>query len=247
MTAQKGKFVNLQKADERLFERVETVIPKGWEKTYLGRHIELLTGYPFKSNEYFESPNAIRLLRGDNIHQGFFRWDSAKLWDKEKTQGLAKYELVQGDVILAMDRTWVSSGLKCAVIKNTDTPCLLVQRVARLRGRDFLLSEYLGQLIRTYNFETYVKGVQTETVVPHISAKQIREFPIQLPPLPEQKEIAEILGKWDEGIEKVEKLIDSKKRLKKGLMQQLLTGKERFNEFKGQEWKEVKPGDLGET
>ncbi len=67
---------------------------------------------------------------------------------------------------------------------------------------------------------------------------------ILLPPLPEQKKIAAILGKWDEGIEKLEKLITAKKALKKGLMQQLLTGKKRFKEFKGQKWKKIEFGHL---
>jgi type I restriction enzyme S subunit len=53
----------------------------------------------------------------------------------------------------------------------------------------------------------------------------------KLPPLPEQCKIAEILGTWDRAIELVEKQIEAKQRLKKGLMQQLLTGKKRFPGF----------------
>ncbi len=58
-----------------------------------------------------------------------------------------------------------------------------------------------------------------------------RHFYLPLPPLPEQKKIAEILSTWDRAIEQVGKLIDAKQRLKKGLMQQLLTGRMRFPEF----------------
>ena len=58
-----------------------------------------------------------------------------------------------------------------------------------------------------------------------------RHFKIPLPPLPEQKKIAEILSAWNRAIEQVGKLIDAKERLKKGLMQQLLTGRMRFAEF----------------
>lgn len=51
------------------------------------------------------------------------------------------------------------------------------------------------------------------------------------PPLPEQNRIAEVLSSWDRAISQMGKLIDAKQRLKKGLMQQLLSGWMRFPEF----------------
>jgi type I restriction enzyme S subunit len=54
---------------------------------------------------------------------------------------------------------------------------------------------------------------------------------VPLPPLFEQKKIAEILSTWDVAIEQTRKLIDAKKRRKKALMQQLLTGKKRLPGF----------------
>ena len=41
-----------------------------WEETTLGAEIDLMTGFPFKSNRYTDSDQSIRLLRGDNIVQG---------------------------------------------------------------------------------------------------------------------------------------------------------------------------------
>lgn len=67
-------------------------------------------------------------------------------------------------------------------------------------------------LIRGHKFEQYVKCVQTETAVPHISPQQIKDFPVSLPPLPEQKAIADLLSTWDEVIEKTELLIQAKER-----------------------------------
>jgi type I restriction enzyme S subunit len=39
------------------------------------------------------------------------------------------------DVVLAMDRPWIEAGLKFAYLSQDDLPCLLVQRVSRLRAR----------------------------------------------------------------------------------------------------------------
>lgn len=61
-----------------------------------------------------------------------------------------------------------------------------------------------------------------------VSKDNLKKLKLILPPLAEQEKIAEILGTWDEAIEKLTSLIEQKKLLKKGLMQKLLTGKVRL-------------------
>lgn len=60
--------------------------------------------------------------------------------------------------------------------------------------------------------------------VVHIHAKDLGEIRVPLPPLAEQRKIAEILRTWDEAIEKLEVLKAANLRQKRGLMQKLLTG-----------------------
>jgi type I restriction enzyme, S subunit len=69
----------------------------------------------------------------------------------------------------------------------------------------------------------------------------LKEFPIDFPPLLEQCRIAEVLGVWDESIDLLERLIGRVRSRKQGLMQQLLTGKKRFKEFKSskEDWEKV--------
>ena len=66
---------------------------------------------------------------------------------------------------------------------------------------------------------------------------------IILPPIDEQKKIAEILATQDKVIALKEKLLEEKKKQKKYLMQQLLTGKKRLPGFSG-EWEKVKLGSI---
>lgn len=68
-----------------------------------------------------------------------------------------------------------------------------------------------------------VKTISTVGAQSNLSLKQLGDFKIPLPPLPEQKKIAEILSTVDEQIEQTEQLIEKTKELKKGLMQKLLT------------------------
>ncbi|MCD4673241.1 MAG: restriction endonuclease subunit S [Anaerolineaceae bacterium] len=81
--------------------------------------------------------------------------------------------------------------------------------------------------------------------VVHIYSSLLKDLIVQFPPIPEQRKIADILSTWDRAIELAEKQIKAKQRLKKGLMQQLLTGKMRFPGFE-EEWKEYKVGNIAD-
>lgn len=171
----------------------------GWKKARLGDHVDIQTGFPFKSKEYTEDPSGTRLLRGDNIVQGKLRWDGVKRWSDDDPY--EKYWLSEGDVVLAMDRPWIEAGLKYARITRRDLPCLLVQRVARLRGINGLSTRYLHYIIGHRPFTDYVKGIWTGVAVPHISESQIRAFSFLLPPCDAQERITRILGTYDDLIE----------------------------------------------
>ncbi|MCK5015821.1 MAG: restriction endonuclease subunit S, partial [Candidatus Peribacteraceae bacterium] len=79
--------------------------------------------------------------------------------------------------------------------------------------------------------------------VPTLNRNDVHAHEALLPPLPEQQRIVSVLEIWDKAIEKLELKIKLKKNVKKGLMQQLLTGKKRLPGFSG-EWVEVKLGDV---
>jgi len=225
------------------------MVPNRWEKTTFGEHIDLLNGFAFKSALYSDDENDIKLLRGDNIEPNKLRWRDVKRWSKTEYESLEKYHLKENDFIIAMDRTWITAGLKVAEVKQEDLPCLLVQRVSRIRSLPTLCQDLIKHHFSSYQFEQYVKSVQTETAVPHISATQIREFGLLLPPLPEQQKIAKILSTWDKAISTTERLIDNSTEQKKALMQQLLTGKKRLLDESGKrfegEWEEVELADIG--
>ncbi|UAA38577.1 restriction endonuclease subunit S [Paraneptunicella aestuarii] len=224
------------------------MVPKGWTYGAIEQYIELVNGFAFKSSEYTTLEHDIKLLRGDNITSGSLRWKNAKRWPKEHYPSLNKFHLNEGDIVIAMDRTWVSSGLKVAPVTLEDLPCLLVQRVSRVRAKNNFEQSLLKQIFIGHQFEQYVKSVQTETAVPHISPQQIRKFPILVPPLPEQQKIAQILSTWDKAIATTEKLLTNSQQQKKALMQQLLTGKRRLLDEWGipykKRWEKVKLGDV---
>lgn len=167
----------------------------------LGSHVDILTGYPFRSAGFTKDPDAVRLLRGDNVVQGKLRWSGVKRWAEPERDVAERYALRIGDVVLAMDRPWIEAGLKAAAVRTEDVPSLLVQRVARLRATNGLRQDFLRYLIASKAFTQHVLGVQTGTAVPHISAGQIRAFKFELPSERTQRSIAEVLGALDDKID----------------------------------------------
>ncbi|OHB54810.1 MAG: hypothetical protein A2Y12_03955 [Planctomycetes bacterium GWF2_42_9] len=76
--------------------------------------------------------------------------------------------------------------------------------------------------------------------VPSLSSSTILSIDTALPSLAEQTKIERVLSQCDETIETLGKLITAKEKLKKGMAQQLLTGKKRFKKFKNHRWKLTK-------
>lgn len=83
-----------------------------------------------------------------------------------------------------------------------------------------------------------------DSAVPGINRDTIYSISITVPPIDEQKRIADILSTFDDLIENLKKLIEKKEIYKKGVMQRVLTGEVRFNGFTD-EWEEVYIKDVG--
>jgi type I restriction enzyme S subunit len=169
-----------------------------WNLVRLGDHVDLLAGYPFPSAKFTSAAHSMRLLKGSVVSQGALDWNGAVGWPSNDTNEYRKFELSVGDIVLAMDRPWIEAGLKYAWITPDDIPCLLVQRVARLRGRNGLDTAFLRDLIGSPGFMNYVRPIVTGVNVPHISPRQISSFRFKLPPLPLQRKIAAILSTYDD-------------------------------------------------
>ena len=96
-------------------------------------------------------------------------------------------------------------------------------------------------------FELIIKAkllkIADTSTIPQINNKHINPYKIPLPPLKEQQKIAQILSKWDEAIESTQNFIEKLQLRRKGLMQELLSGKKRLVGFR-EEWKKMSIGDV---
>lgn len=171
-----------------------------WPSVRLGDVADILVGYAFKSSHFTTSPDDLRLLRGANIHQGYTDWGQEARWPSSEVHD-PRFELAEGDVVLAMDRPWIEAGLKRARLRNSDLPALLVQRVARLRGTQAALTSFIHHVLATERFSRYLQTQVTGATVPHVSQTQIASFELRLPPTETQARICAVLDALDDLIE----------------------------------------------
>lgn len=115
--------------------------------------------------------------------------------------------------------------------------------IAPQDGIDSLFASYLFKTRRLiYLFWAFSYGITGDRL--RLYYKDFAKIPVNIPPIKEQERIANLLSKLDRSIELARRLLKAKFLFKKGLMQRLLTGEERFKEFIGENWEEVKLGKL---
>lgn len=166
-------------------------IPAHWGVKRVKHFTEILPGYAFPSAKFSEDETPIRLMRGVNINPGKTAWNEVVYWPEKDYAEHLRYSLKTGDLVMGMDRPWVSAGVRVARITDADLPALLVQRVARIRTAPGYSSEFLELLITSKKFLEYFEPILSGVSVPHISDGQIGNFTTAIPELDEQIEIAD--------------------------------------------------------
>jgi type I restriction enzyme S subunit len=167
---------------------------KGWAKKSCAEVAEIITGHPFKSDLYIDDPRQIRLCGGLIIYPHGIEWDKCNFWPEQLLPGLERYLLEINDIVLAMDRPWISSGLKMCMVDERGRGSLLVQRTARIRAVE-VDQHFLRAHLKDLSFTRHCKP--TETTVPHISIKDIQTFQVLCPPMDLQNEFTLIAKKID--------------------------------------------------
>jgi type I restriction enzyme S subunit len=213
-------------------------VPDGWTSQQLGKVLGLLPGYAFPSSEFDKVyPRVLPLVR------------IRDLTDQNPSTGFRGsipdgYVVNHGDILIGMDGDFT-------ICRWFGPTSLLNQRICKVWSSNpsTLDQDYLYYLLKPHI--DVIHAQISATTVKHLSTKHLKKISAILPPLPEQKKIAEILGSVDEAIRTTRETIEQTKRLKKGLLQQLLTrgiGHTRFKQTEigeiPEEWEVVRVSRL---
>jgi len=133
----------------------------------------------------------------------------------------------------------------CGLVQEELGGSIVSNEYAVLNGNDEIDLNFLNYLAHSIFFQQTCFhssiGVHVEKMI--FKLDRWLKFEFDLPPLPEQQKIADILSTWDRAIETTEALLATARTQKRALMQALLTGKRRFPEFEGKAWNEVRLGE----
>ena len=162
-------------------------LPAGWVWTRKSNVLHFLNGYAFKS-EWFK-PEGTRLLRNVNVGHGSIDWKESASISPVQAAEFGEFELQANDVVLTLDRPIISTGLKTAIVKESDLPCLLLQRVAKISASaDCIATGYLFIWLNSRFFTESIDPGRSNGV-PHISTTQVAKMAFALPPLAEQRRV----------------------------------------------------------
>jgi type I restriction enzyme S subunit len=203
-------------------------IPKHWKVMKLKYLISIQAGYAFASSAYSHNAQETRLLRGVNVNPGKITWNDVVYWPEKKMRGVEDFALAQDDMVMGMDRPWVSSGVRVARITKADLPCLLLQRVARIRATK-IEPDFLERVLTGSGFKAYFEPILTGVSVPHISPDQIGGYTAAIPPASEQKTICAFINQAEALCTRVkaaeEAQIQTLQTLRSTLIAHAVTGK----------------------
>ena len=225
------------------------VIPEDWEVFKLGDIIDYTKGFAFKSSDYRKS--GVRIIRVSDTDYDQIK-DADEIYiDKSLSHKFKKWKLTEDDIILStvgskppMYDSMVGKAIKVSLRHEG---ALLNQNAVKIISKNNKLA---NQTLIFYNLKTkrYLTNIEKifrgNANQASITLLGLFKFEIPMPKCDkEQKAIAEALCDTDNLISSLEKLIDKKKKIKQGAMQQLLTGKKRLPGFSG-EWNEYKITDI---
>jgi len=204
------------------------MVPKGWTLGTLNDLADTIMGYAFRSEDFV--PTGIPLLRMGNLYQNSLDLNRNPVYLPDSFKVDYKRFLVKpGDLVMSMTGTMGKRdyGFTVEIPSNTQYS-LLNQRVLKIVPKNNSSSGYILNLLRSELILSVLYSFPGGTKQANLSAKQVQELPVLIPPLAEQKKIAEILSIWDKAISVTGKLLANSQQQKKALMQQLLTGKKRL-------------------
>lgn len=217
------------------------IIPEDWEVKRLGEVCINDGDYGLNApaTDYDENlPTYLRITDIDD--DGNFNQSDKKSVNSPLSEN---YYLKDGDIVFA--RTGATVGKTYLYDKNNGELVYAGFLIKFTPDKERILPYYLKSQTNTREYANWVSITSQRSGQPGINAAEYCSYKFALPPLAEQQRIVSVLSLWDTAIEKQTALIEKLTLRKRGLMQQLLTGKKRLRGFEG-EWKRIKLGDIAE-
>jgi type I restriction enzyme, S subunit len=219
------------------------MLPEGWKLEQANDLCsQISVGIVVKPAAYYvDETCGVRAFRSANVGEGFVK-DRDWVYISEEGHYINRKSVLRTDDVLIVRTGY--PGTACLVppeYEGSNCIDIIFARPAPNR----IIPSYLCVFTNSEYGKKQVLDGQGGLAQQHFNVGAFKELKIPLPPIAEQRRIAEILSTWDLAIAVQEQLVANARAQKKALMQTLLTSKKRLPGFKG-EWKTVRLGQLGE-
>lgn len=196
-------------------------IPEEWDIKKLGDICEVKGGKRLpKGYQLEDENNGFPYIRVADMYMGGIKLEDIKYVPKNIVEKIKNYKISKNDLFISVAGTLGIVGKVPEVLdganltENADKLCDI--KINKL---------YLMKVLQSELVQSIIDSEKTTNAQPKLALTRIKEFLIPVPSNEEQKKIAAILSKVDENIEEYENKKQKFEELKKGLMQELLTGK----------------------
>jgi type I restriction enzyme S subunit len=164
-----------------------------WTEVKLGEISQMQYGYTATANKEEVGP---KLLRITDIVPDIIDWANVP-YCKISDNNYDKYKLQKGDIVIA--RTGATAGFAKLIRHNNNS--VFASYLIRLQLKENCHPEFLGRLIESNIFKSFVNKVKGGAAQPQANAPLLKEFSFNLPPLNAQRKIAGVLSAYDDLIE----------------------------------------------
>jgi type I restriction enzyme S subunit len=221
-------------------------LPEGWKRVRLGEVIkQSLSGdWGLNPKNSIDSYPVIGTLNFRD--DGKINYESSVLRNIPKVK-IEKIKLKKGDILLEKSGGSTDRPAGRVVYVDTDFSGTCSNFVQILQIKEYFDSKYIFyNFFWLYSIGLVNRYQQRTTGIINFKFQQYFDEEIPLPPLPEQQKIAEILETIDNAIEKTDAIIEKYKRIKQGLMQDLLTrGIDENGQIRSEQTHKFKDSPLG--
>jgi len=191
---------------------------------------------------YTSSSEGVLLVRTGNLKGVNIILDEEKYVTKEFHNKNKKSQIISGDLLLARHG---GNGEICMVPKGFPDANSL--NIVILRTNSELVSEYFQLAYSSFSVQKQISSVTAGSTQGVINTSEIGKLEIVFPTLPEQQKIATFLSAVDEKIQQLSRKKQLLEQYKKGVMQQLFSGKLRFKDENGKAFPKWEVKRLGEV
>ena len=201
-------------------------IPEEWSIKTIGDVINLIKSGLSRSLK--DEDIGIPCIRSNNINNYKFDKSDLKYWFLEDNKGanINDYILREGDILVNFINSLAQIGKTC-LYKDIGRPVIYTTNIFRMNlNEQIILNKYFYYISQTEMYNNEIKLITKPAVnQASFTVADFKSIKISVPPINEQIRIVSILSEVDEKVEESEEKKQKLEELKKGLMQQLLTGK----------------------